>query len=163
MTRDQLVEILESIGTLLDLKGENPFKSRAYANAARTLETCAADGMCSTACPVKIDTGSLVKRLRAESHGAGARAIARWTARCSGWVELAARTLLRVAHVAAAVFGGILRPVTALVGALVLGVAEALVAGYSSASFQSAVALVLMLALMVWQASRRPVVEEAGA
>lgn len=64
---------------------------------------------------------------------------------------------------AAAVFGGILRPVTALVGALVLGVAEALVAGYSSASFQSAVALVLMLALMVWQASRRPVVEEAGA
>jgi branched-chain amino acid transport system permease protein len=62
---------------------------------------------------------------------------------------------------AAAVFGGILRPVTALAGALVLGVAEALVAGYSRSSFESGVALVLMLALMVWQASRRPVVEEA--
>jgi branched-chain amino acid transport system permease protein len=62
---------------------------------------------------------------------------------------------------AAAVFGGILRPGTALAGALVLGVAEALVAGYSRSSFQSGVALVLMLALMVWQASRRPVVEEA--
>jgi branched-chain amino acid transport system permease protein len=62
---------------------------------------------------------------------------------------------------AAAVFGGILRPGTALVGALVLGVAEALVAGYSRSSFESGVALVLMLALMVWQASRRPVVEEA--
>ncbi|HSR22819.1 MAG TPA: branched-chain amino acid ABC transporter permease [Candidatus Eisenbacteria bacterium] len=61
---------------------------------------------------------------------------------------------------AAAVFGGILRPVTALVGALVLGVAEALVAGYSKASFESGVALVLMLALMIWQASRRPAVEE---
>ena len=30
------------------------------------LDTCAADGMCQTACPVRIDTGSLVKRLRAE-------------------------------------------------------------------------------------------------
>ncbi len=64
---------------------------------------------------------------------------------------------------AAAVFGGILRPGTALVGALVLGVAEALVAGYGRASFQSGVALVLMLGLMVWQASRRPVIEEAAA
>ncbi|TMC06240.1 MAG: branched-chain amino acid ABC transporter permease [Chloroflexi bacterium] len=64
---------------------------------------------------------------------------------------------------AAAVFGGILRPGTALVGALVLGVAEALVAGYSRASFQSGVALVLMLALMVWQASRRPAIAEDAA
>lgn len=31
------------------------------------LETCAADGMCQTACPVLIDTGELVKRLRAET------------------------------------------------------------------------------------------------
>lgn len=30
------------------------------------LNTCAADGMCATACPVGIDTGALVKRLRAE-------------------------------------------------------------------------------------------------
>ena len=61
---------------------------------------------------------------------------------------------------AAAVFGGILRPVTALTGALVLGVAEALVAGFWNASFQSGVALVLMLALMVWQAGRSPVAAE---
>lgn len=30
-------------------------------------QTCAVDGMCSTACPVAIDTGDLVRRLRAES------------------------------------------------------------------------------------------------
>ncbi|WP_033289455.1 FAD-binding and (Fe-S)-binding domain-containing protein [Amycolatopsis jejuensis] len=30
------------------------------------VQTCAADGMCQTACPVLIDTGQLVKRLRAE-------------------------------------------------------------------------------------------------
>ncbi|MDI2098678.1 FAD-binding and (Fe-S)-binding domain-containing protein [Ruicaihuangia caeni] len=32
-------------------------------------QTCAADGMCQTACPVAIDTGALVKRLRAERVG----------------------------------------------------------------------------------------------
>ncbi|MBO0687988.1 MAG: branched-chain amino acid ABC transporter permease [Candidatus Dormibacteraeota bacterium] len=65
---------------------------------------------------------------------------------------------------AAAIFGGILRPALALVGGLVLGVSEALVAGYSQASFQSGVALVLMLALMIWQTGRRPAAleEQAG-
>lgn len=30
------------------------------------VQTCAADGMCGTACPVRIDTGDLIRRLRAE-------------------------------------------------------------------------------------------------
>ncbi|MCE0767377.1 FAD-binding oxidoreductase [Pseudonocardia kujensis] len=33
------------------------------------IDTCAADGMCQTACPVLINTGDLVKRLRAEQAG----------------------------------------------------------------------------------------------
>src|SRR6185295_842570 len=32
------------------------------------LETCAVDGMCATSCPVNINTGDLVKRLRRENH-----------------------------------------------------------------------------------------------
>lgn len=56
---------------------------------------------------------------------------------------------------AAAIFGGLVRPVTALIGGLVLGVAEAMVAGYYRSSYQSAVALAIMIVLMVWQASRR--------
>jgi len=39
MDKDQVAEILVEIGILLELKGENPFKTRAYTNAARTLET----------------------------------------------------------------------------------------------------------------------------
>jgi len=39
MNRDEVAEILNQIGTILEIKGENPFKSRAYFNAARTLET----------------------------------------------------------------------------------------------------------------------------
>jgi len=38
MDKDQVAEILVSIGTLLELKGENPFKTRAYSNAARAIE-----------------------------------------------------------------------------------------------------------------------------
>ena len=39
MDKDRVTEILLEIGTLLELKGENPFKTRAYANAARTIES----------------------------------------------------------------------------------------------------------------------------
>jgi len=34
-------------------------------------ETCATDGLCATACPVKIDTGKLIKSLRTEEIGSG--------------------------------------------------------------------------------------------
>ena len=39
MDKEKVAEILVEIGTLLELKGENPFKTRAYQNAARTLES----------------------------------------------------------------------------------------------------------------------------
>src|SRR5208282_4413053 len=39
MDKDHVAGILVSIATLLELKGENPFKTRAYLNAARTIET----------------------------------------------------------------------------------------------------------------------------
>jgi branched-chain amino acid transport system permease protein len=62
---------------------------------------------------------------------------------------------LAISGFAAAIFGGLLRPGAALSGALVLGVAEALVAGYGQASLQSGVALVIMLGIMIWQAGQR--------
>jgi DNA polymerase (family 10) len=39
MTKEDIAGVLEQIATLLELKGENPFKIRAYANAARAIET----------------------------------------------------------------------------------------------------------------------------
>lgn len=38
MNKEQVAEVLENIATLLELKGENPFKARAYVNGARLLE-----------------------------------------------------------------------------------------------------------------------------
>jgi DNA polymerase (family 10) len=38
MDKSQIAEIFEEIATLLELKGENPFKARAYTTAARVLD-----------------------------------------------------------------------------------------------------------------------------
>ncbi|MES2419113.1 MAG: FAD-binding and (Fe-S)-binding domain-containing protein [Bacteroidota bacterium] len=56
---------------LLKLKrnGETkPYKELLTQYQYDGLDTCAVDGLCATACPVDINTGSLVKRLRRESH-----------------------------------------------------------------------------------------------
>ena len=39
MTKEEIADVLERIATLLELKNENPFKIRAYTNAARAIET----------------------------------------------------------------------------------------------------------------------------
>src|SRR3989440_9443525 len=43
MNKEESAGILERIATLLELKGENPFKIRAYTNAARAIETFGAN------------------------------------------------------------------------------------------------------------------------
>jgi D-lactate dehydrogenase len=45
------------------------------------LDTCAVDGLCATACPVDINTGDLVKRLRRENHSDAANKLALFTAK----------------------------------------------------------------------------------
>jgi D-lactate dehydrogenase len=45
------------------------------------LDTCAVDGLCANACPVDINTGDLVKRLRRENHSAFANQAALWVSR----------------------------------------------------------------------------------
>ena len=60
---------------------------------------------------------------------------------------------------AAAILGGLTRPMLALAGGLLLGVAQAMVAGYLNGSYQTEVALVLMLAVMVGQTAGRPSLE----
>ncbi|MHA7142506.1 FAD-binding and (Fe-S)-binding domain-containing protein [Arthrobacter sp. Sr33] len=48
-----------------------------------SVQTCAVDGMCQTACPVEINTGSLVKRLRRD--GAGRAANLAWGGAAHRW------------------------------------------------------------------------------
>ncbi|WP_205856758.1 (Fe-S)-binding protein, partial [Phytoactinopolyspora endophytica] len=58
-----------------------------YSYAA--VDTCAADSLCVTACPVSIDTGKVMKGMRAERHGpvaqrAGVTAAKHWTGTIRG-------------------------------------------------------------------------------
>jgi D-lactate dehydrogenase len=69
------------------------------------LETCAADGLCSLACPVGIDTGALVKRLRHAGHGAAAEELAAMLAARFGLLETLARTGLRTGHALSRLLG----------------------------------------------------------
>jgi DNA polymerase (family 10) len=39
MTKNEIADVLTRIGTLLELKGENPFKTRAYLSGARVIES----------------------------------------------------------------------------------------------------------------------------
>jgi D-lactate dehydrogenase len=55
------------------------------------VETCAADGSCSVACPVAIDTGKLVKQLRTAEHSARAERVALEFAKRYAVVERVAR------------------------------------------------------------------------
>lgn len=62
------------------------------------VQTCAVDGMCATACPVLIDTGDLVRRLRAEHQGAVSQAGWKVAAKQWGTVSRAGSVALTLAN-----------------------------------------------------------------
>lgn len=69
------------------------------------LETCAVDGLCATACPVDINTGSLVKRLRRESHSKFANGLALMVAKNFKPVTSIVKFGIEVAYGMNSVFG----------------------------------------------------------
>jgi D-lactate dehydrogenase len=69
------------------------------------LETCAVDGSCALTCPLGIDTGSLVKQLRAESHAPASDRAAEILARRWRIAERGGRAGLRAGGAAAETLG----------------------------------------------------------
>ncbi|HRI22678.1 MAG TPA: FAD-linked oxidase C-terminal domain-containing protein, partial [Panacibacter sp.] len=59
------------------------------------LDTCAVDGLCATACPVDINTGDLVKRLRRENHSGLKNKIALFVAKHFKTFEWFARAAIK--------------------------------------------------------------------
>jgi D-lactate dehydrogenase len=80
------------------------------------LDTCAADGLCATTCPVSIDTGTLVKRFRALRNTRFAKGVAMFTVDNFALVESLIRFGLRIAHFAQRIIG--LRGMQAFTGAM---------------------------------------------
>jgi D-lactate dehydrogenase len=82
------------------------------------VDTCAADGMCQTACPVQINTGDVIKQLRAQRTSAGEQRVWRTAARHWGATIRAAAAALTVAsRLPAGVSSGASRAGRALLGA----------------------------------------------
>jgi D-lactate dehydrogenase len=69
------------------------------------LDTCAVDGLCATACPVNIDTGTLVKRFRSLRATPGAHEWAVRIANNFSFAESALRWALRFGHAAERIIG----------------------------------------------------------
>lgn len=69
------------------------------------MDTCAVDGMCATDCPVSINTGELVKRMRRENHSDFANYVALQTAKHFKGVEWMIKTALWMGHGMNALFG----------------------------------------------------------
>jgi D-lactate dehydrogenase len=86
----------DSPALLAELQSEYPYAA---------LETCAADGMCATDCPVSINTGKLVKHLRSAGNSPRAQAVAGWVSRSFHRVESGLRLGVWAGHAASSVLG----------------------------------------------------------
>jgi D-lactate dehydrogenase len=95
LTPRQRIVIRRAFLRLKEEKNETDKKIllKQYQHAG--LDTCAVDGMCATDCPVSINTGDLVKRLRRENHSATAKAMALSTAKHFTKLEWTVKLALR--------------------------------------------------------------------
>lgn len=93
----------------LSAEGKEPERERALRDLYdyQGLETCAACGLCSTACPVGIETGLLTKALRGRKLSPLQKTLGGLAARHYGTAMAGARAALVAGRVAHALTGGV--------------------------------------------------------
>lgn len=79
----------------LKQEGDNDYKKLLDQYQYQGLDTCAVDGLCATVCPVDINTGDLVKRLRRENHSSWNNKLALMTSKNFGVVLKTVQTAVR--------------------------------------------------------------------
>ncbi|MCP4126556.1 MAG: FAD-binding oxidoreductase [Gammaproteobacteria bacterium] len=91
----------------LEACGDDPNRLAAFEREFQyqMLDSCAADGMCATRCPVTIDTGRLTKETRATQHAVKGQRIAHWLCRHFTAMTRLTRIGLSLADGAHALFG----------------------------------------------------------
>ncbi len=104
LTPRQRIVVQREVSRLKALGSDSPeLDSITDDFAYAGIDTCAADGLCATACPVGINTGDFVKRLRAESIKNEKPAL--WIAEHFGLAERAIGWGVRMGNVAEKVIG----------------------------------------------------------
>jgi len=88
VVRRELVKLRE--------EGSNDYKKLLGQYQYHGLDTCAVDGLCATVCPVDINTGDLVKRLRNENHSAFGNKLALMSSRHFGLVLKTVKAAVRL-------------------------------------------------------------------
>ncbi|MBL7024036.1 MAG: FAD-binding oxidoreductase [Candidatus Marinimicrobia bacterium] len=97
LTPRQRIGVLREIESLGETAGnETSIKRLEKAFRFYGVDTCAIDGLCSMSCPVDIDTGQMMKKFRAESHGVPARFMHRLAEKHFSWTLRGVRTALRL-------------------------------------------------------------------
>src|SRR5688572_13621522 len=104
LTPRQRIVIQREISRLKALGSDSPelgsvIDDFSYAG----IDTCAADGLCATACPVNINTGDYVKRLRSQAIKNEKSAL--WIANHFGLTEKAVGAAVRLGHATEKVIG----------------------------------------------------------
>jgi D-lactate dehydrogenase len=104
LTPRQRIVVQREIARLSALGTESPeFASLVGDFGYSGIDTCAADGLCATACPVGINTGDYIKSLRASAIGDGRAAL--WAASHFAVAEKAVGWGVRLGHAAEKVIG----------------------------------------------------------
>lgn len=105
LTPRQRIVLRRSLSRLKSAGDKETYNAILKDYAYDGMATCAVDGMCATNCPVDINTGELIKRLRRENHSAFAGALAVGVARRFAVVEWMVCMGLRIGGAVNALFG----------------------------------------------------------
>ena len=105
LTPRQRIQIRRSLQRLTAEGKTAEFNALKKEFAFSGMDTCAVDGMCATDCPVSINTGELIKRLRRETNTGFANKNAVWVAKHFGWIENAVKIALKAGNTLNALTG----------------------------------------------------------
>jgi len=105
LTPRQRIVVRRALKMLNEAGETNQYKTLLGQYQYEGIDTCAVDGLCATACPVDINTGMLIKRLRRENHSDSANRFALILAKNFKTVSFAVKTALKTGNTINKLFG----------------------------------------------------------
>ncbi|TAE17360.1 MAG: FAD-binding oxidoreductase [Bacteroidetes bacterium] len=96
LTPRQRIQVRRQLKKLEKQGATKEYKEVLQQYQYKGLDTCATDGLCQSECPVEINTGDLVTRLRRENHSSTAKKVAVFIAKNYGTIETLGKVGIRL-------------------------------------------------------------------